>query len=65
MSEKEIFYDTDCLSCFISIDDVSILKELFEKVIIPYEVYEEFFQVFVLGNCRKLWVLRGRNDCEE
>lgn len=48
MSEKEIFYDTDCLSCFISIDDVSILKELFEKVIIPYEVYEEFSRVFVL-----------------
>lgn len=31
MSEKDIFYDTDCLSCFISIDDVSILKQLFKK----------------------------------
>ena len=48
MSEKEIFYDTDCLSCFISINDVSILKELFEKVIIPYEVYDEFSRVFTL-----------------
>ena len=45
MIEKEIFYDTDCLSCFISINDVTILKELFEKVIIPYEVYEEFSRV--------------------
>lgn len=25
MSDKEIFYDTDCLSCFISINDVTIL----------------------------------------
>ena len=35
---KNIFYDTDCLSCFISINDVSILKKLFDKVIIPNEV---------------------------
>lgn len=48
MIEKEIFYDTDCLSCFISINDVTILKELFEKVIIPYEVYEEFSRVIIL-----------------
>ena len=48
MKNKEIFYDTDCLSCFISINDVSILKQLFEKVIIPYEVYEEFSEVIIL-----------------
>ncbi|WP_298499380.1 hypothetical protein [uncultured Methanobrevibacter sp.] len=47
---KDIFYDTDCLSCFISIDDVSILKELFDKVIIPYEVYREFSRVTILKN---------------
>lgn len=45
MTEKDIFYDTDCLSCFISIDDVSILRQLFEKVIIPYEVYKEFSKI--------------------
>ena len=45
---KDIFYDTDCLSCFISINDVSILKELFDKVIIPYEVYDEFSKVAIL-----------------
>lgn len=50
MSRKDIFYDTDCLSCFISIDDVSILKELFDKVIIPYEVYDEFSRVTILKN---------------
>lgn len=48
MSEKDIFYDTDCLSCFISIDDVSILKQLFKKIVIPYEVYKEFSKVPVL-----------------
>ena len=42
MSNKDIFYDTDCLSCFVSIDDVAILKQMFDKVIIPYEVYDEF-----------------------
>ena len=26
MSDEDIFYDTDCLSCFISINDVSILN---------------------------------------
>ena len=45
---KNIFYDTDCLSCFISINDVSILKKLFDKVIIPNEVYEEFKKVNIL-----------------
>ena len=45
---KDIFYDTDCLSCFISVNEVSILKELFDKVIIPYEVYDEFSKVAIL-----------------
>lgn len=45
MKEKEIFYDTDCLSCFISINDVTILKKLFEKVIIPQEAYDEFSRI--------------------
>ena len=48
MIKKDIIYDTDCLSCFISIDDVSILKQLFKKIIIPYEVYKEFSKVPVL-----------------
>lgn len=46
--KKDIFYDTDCLSCFISINDVSILEKLFDKVIIPYEVYDEFSKVTIL-----------------
>ena len=39
---KPAFYDTDCLSCFIVIDDTSILEEQFKCIYIPYEVYEEF-----------------------
>lgn len=48
MNSERIFYDTDCLSCFVSINDVSILKKLFSKVIIPYEVYDEFSKVNIL-----------------
>ena len=39
---KPTFYDTDCLSCFIVIDDTSILEKQFECIYLPYEVYEEF-----------------------
>lgn len=44
----DVFYDTDCLSCFVSIGDVLILKELFKKIFIPYEVYREFSRVYIL-----------------
>ena len=39
---KPAFYDTDCLSCFIVIADTSILEDQFERIYLPYEVYEEF-----------------------
>lgn len=39
---KPTFYDTDCLSCFIVIDDTSILEKQFECIYLPYEVYEKF-----------------------
>lgn len=39
---KPAFYDTDCLSCFIVINDTSILEELFDCIYLPYEVYDEF-----------------------
>lgn len=39
---KPTFYDTDCLSCFIVIDDTSILEEQFECIYLPFEVYDEF-----------------------
>lgn len=42
MPNKPIFYDTDCLSCFIEVNKVWILEELYRKIIIPKEVYKEF-----------------------
>lgn len=39
---KPTFYDTDCLSCFIAIDDTSLLEEQFECIYLPFEVYDEF-----------------------
>ena len=39
---KPAFYDTDCLSCFIAIDDTSLLEEQFECIYLPFEVYDEF-----------------------
>lgn len=39
---KPIFYDTDCLSCFIVVNKIWILKKIFPKIIIPKEVYKEF-----------------------
>lgn len=38
---KPAFYDTDCLSCFIVIDDTSISKSNF-WIYLPFEVYREF-----------------------
>lgn len=52
---KPIFYDTDVLSCFLSIHDVTLLKKLFEKVIIPYEVFKELKRApFIFGDVIKL-----------
>ena len=50
MTNKDIFYDTDCLSCFVSVNDVSILKKLFKKIMIPGEVYDEFSKIPLLKN---------------
>lgn len=42
MNKNLIFYDTDCLSCFISINDTSIIEKLFKEIYIPKQVYDEF-----------------------
>lgn len=39
---KQIFYDTDCLSSFLEINDWSILEHLFDEITIPNAVHEEF-----------------------
>lgn len=44
MIKTPIIYDTDCLSSFIIIDKMDILKELFDHIIIPRQVFKEFKQ---------------------
>ena len=39
--EKKIFYDTDCLSCFLAVNECGILQKLFSKIIIPTAVESE------------------------
>jgi len=53
---KPTFYDTDCLSCFIVIDDTSILEEQFECIYLPYEVYEELTD-HIYKNLRIEWII--------
>ena len=38
---KHVFYDSDCLVCFLIINQCDILQELFSKVIVPLDVKEE------------------------
>ena len=38
---KPVFYDTDCLECFLFVDAGYILEELFTKIVIPEQVYME------------------------
>ena len=38
---KPVFYDTDCLECFLFVDAGHILEKLFTKILIPEQVYME------------------------
>lgn len=38
---KPVFYDSDCLVCFLVINQCDILQELFSKIIVPLTVKEE------------------------
>ena len=38
---KPVFYDTDCLECFLFVDAGYILEKLFTKIVIPEQVYNE------------------------
>lgn len=41
MFETDIFYDTDCLSCFLAVRECGILQKLFSKIIVPLVVAHE------------------------
>ena len=43
--DKPVFYDTDCLECFLFVDAGYILEELFSKIIVPEQVYNELMLI--------------------
>lgn len=55
---KPVFYDADCLESFLFVDAAYILEELFSKIIIPEQVYNEIMDEntpsFVKTNFKKL-----------
>ena len=56
--DKPVFYDADCLESFLFVDAGYILEELFSKIIIPEQVFNEIMDVatpdFVKDNFKKL-----------
>ena len=42
--EEKIFYDADCLSCFLAVNECGILQKLFSKIIIPTAVESEILK---------------------
>ena len=40
---KPVFYDTDCLSSFLQIDRIDLLKKEYSKIIISTQVKDELF----------------------
>lgn len=39
--ETDVFYDSDCLSCFLAVRECGILQKLFTKIIVPMVVKHE------------------------
>ncbi len=58
MTEETLFFDTDCISAFLWIDDTSIVTELYaNRIAIPIQVYNE------LADCKgQASVLKERID---
>ena len=42
--ETDIFYDSDCLSCFLAVRECGILQKLFSKIIVPAVVAHEILK---------------------
>ena len=45
MYDEKIFYDSDCLICFLIVDQCEILQKLFSKVIVPSIVQKEILSL--------------------
>ena len=41
MTKRKVYGDTDCLSSFLLLDEVSLLESLLDEVVIPKAVYQE------------------------
>lgn len=44
--EKNVFYDSDCLVCFLAVGQCGILQQMFSKVIVPKVVSNEILKPF-------------------
>lgn len=42
MNNKPVFYDTDCLSSFLVVDRIDLLKKEFSSIIVSAQVNIEF-----------------------
>lgn len=62
-TDPPLYFDTDCLSAFLWIENESILTQLYPgRVIIPKQVYDELGSVPHLQ--RRIDTLLGRNEVE-
>lgn len=63
MTDPPLYFDTDCLSAFLWIENESILTQLYPgRVIIPKQVYDELGSVPHLQG--RIDTLLGRNEVE-
>lgn len=58
MYDGNVFYDSDCLVCFLAVKQCGILQELFSKVIVPLVVKNEILNPatpqYIKDNFKKL-----------
>lgn len=63
---KPVFYDTDCLECFLFVDAGHILEKLFTKIVIPEQVYAELMDdntpPIVKTNFKKRRICRNQRN---
>lgn len=50
---KVIFYDSDCISCFLLINKSNFFKKLFNEIIITEQVYKELTEIHTPEIIRK------------
>lgn len=56
--ETDVFYDSDCLICFLAVKECGILQKLFSKIIVPLVVAHEILNYatpqYIKDNFNKL-----------